>query len=98
MKKEFLGSLRIASILLLAGVIIQALLVGIYHLIGLSLHFHGIILSFLGILAIIFVLYRNKWQFHGFYNGKKKERLPQKLSALLIVLGIIFLILAPFIF
>ncbi len=55
--------------------------------------------SRLGALAIfvsLFVLYRNKLQFSGWYRGKGVKKLPKKVSARLIFISII-LIIAPFI-
>jgi len=50
----------------------------------------------IAILLILFVLYRNKWQFSGWYNGKAREKLPKKVSLTLILVSII-LIISPFI-
>lgn len=54
-------------------------------------------LGALAILVLLFVLYRNKLQFSGWYKGKGRKKLPKKVSNTLIVTSII-LIIAPFIF
>jgi hypothetical protein len=55
--------------------------------------------SWLGALAIfvlLFVLYRNKLQFSGWYKGKGRKKLPRNVSISLISISII-LIIGPFI-
>lgn len=55
--------------------------------------------SWLGVLAILillFVLYRNKLQFSGWYKGKGRKKLPKKVSVTLISLSLI-LVITPFI-
>ncbi|MBY7144843.1 hypothetical protein KFZ56_17630 [Virgibacillus sp. NKC19-3] len=50
----------------------------------------------LAILIFLFVLYRNKWQFTGWYKGKDKRKLSKQVSITLIAISIILVIL-PFI-
>lgn len=55
--------------------------------------------SWLGAIAILmqlFVLYRNKLQFSGWYHGKGRKKLPKTVSLTLITISILLLIL-PFI-
>lgn len=55
--------------------------------------------SWLGALALfvlVFVLYRNKLQFSGWYKGKGRKKLPKKVSITLISISVI-LILLPFV-
>ncbi|HLR67456.1 hypothetical protein [Virgibacillus alimentarius] len=55
--------------------------------------------SWLGALAIVvllFVLYRNKLQFSGWYKGKGRATLPKKVSLALIIISVL-LIISPFI-
>jgi len=53
-------------------------------------------LGALAILILLFVLYRNKLQFSGWYKGKGSKKLSKKISAILISLSIV-LIITPFI-
>lgn len=53
-------------------------------------------LGAVAILILIFVLYRNKLQFFGWYKGKGKQKLPKRISTILISISII-LIITPFI-
>lgn len=50
--------------------------------------------GFIAAFLLLFVIYRNKWQFSGWYQGKGKQKLPKKLSKYL-VLSAIFLLLLP---
>lgn len=53
-------------------------------------------LGALALLLLLFILYRNKLQFSGFYKGKHKEKLPKNISVILIILAI-GLFVSPFI-
>ena len=53
-------------------------------------------LGAIAILLLIFVLYRNKLQFSGWYKGEGKVKLPKSLTVILI-LSSIFLIVLPFV-
>jgi len=52
-------------------------------------------LAALAILILLFVLYRNKLQFSGWYKGKGRKKLPRKVSVMLISLSVILMI-TPF--
>ncbi len=52
--------------------------------------------AMLGVFILIFVLYRNKLQFSGWYTGKGGEKLPKGLSKLLIISAIVLLLFSPF--
>ncbi|SHS10965.1 Uncharacterised protein [Mycobacteroides abscessus subsp. abscessus] len=51
---------------------------------------------FLSIFILFFVLYRNRWQFSGWYNGKGREKLPKKVTNVLVFCACLLLILVPF--
>src|SRR5690625_4327530 len=53
-------------------------------------------LAILAILILLFVLYRNKLQFSGWYKGKARKKLSRNVSVVLILLSIILMI-TPFI-
>ncbi|MFT8316774.1 MAG: hypothetical protein ABF651_00725 [Sporolactobacillus sp.] len=95
--RGILEFIRVILIMLLLALIFQGILLGIYHLLGLSISLRGGIPALLAILIVIFVLYRNKFQFHGFYSGKRKERLPHRLTLILSVVAGLCLIVAPLI-
>lgn len=50
----------------------------------------------LAVLILLFVLYRNKLQFSGWYKGTGRKKLPKKVSVMLISLSVI-LVITPFI-
>ncbi|MFT8362315.1 MAG: hypothetical protein ABF586_06915 [Sporolactobacillus sp.] len=97
LSRSILEVIRIALILLFGAALLLGLLTGVYHLLGLTLNFRGMLVSLIGALVILFILYRNKWQFHGFYNGRSKVRLPHNLSFGLIIFSILCFIIAPLI-
>ena len=49
----------------------------------------------LSILILIFVLYRNRLQFFGFYKGEGKLKISKTVSIYLISCSVLMLILAP---
>ena len=53
-------------------------------------------LSTIAILILLFVLYRNKLQFSGWYKGKGKVKLP-KAGTVTLISSSIFLIILPFV-
>ncbi|MEH7013316.1 hypothetical protein V7087_21315 [Neobacillus niacini] len=52
-------------------------------------------MAFSAIIVLLIVLYRNKLQFSGWYKGRGKEKLPKRVSNLLITSSILLLILLP---
>lgn len=53
-------------------------------------------LSVIGIFILLFVLYRNKWQFTGWYKGENRKKLPKCVTVTLISISALF-VLFPFI-
>lgn len=53
-------------------------------------------LGAVAILVLFFVLYRNKLQFSGWYKGKGRKKLPEKVSITLISISVL-LIISPFV-
>ncbi|GAA0433634.1 hypothetical protein GCM10008983_07810 [Lentibacillus halophilus] len=53
-------------------------------------------LGALAILVLLFVLYRNKFQFFGWYKGGGKKKLPKTVSVTLISVSVL-LIVSPFV-
>ena len=49
----------------------------------------------IAVLILLFVLYRNKLQFSGWYKGKDRQKLTKKISSSLIFISII-LFVSPF--
>ena len=53
-------------------------------------------LGALAILVLLFVLYRNKLQFSGWYKGKGRKKLPVEVSNTLIFISVLLMI-SPFV-
>ncbi|WP_068674133.1 hypothetical protein [Oceanobacillus sp. Castelsardo] len=92
--RTVLELLRIIIIFVLLGGLAWAIIGNIYTINGVTETYSW--LSALSILVLLFVLYRNKLQFSGWYKGKGRKKLPKNVSILFISISII-LIIAPFI-
>ncbi|SFJ26891.1 hypothetical protein SAMN04487936_101490 [Halobacillus dabanensis] len=46
-----------------------------------------------GVYLLLFVMYRNRWRFSGWYQGEGRTRLPMLITKLLVSLGIILILL-----
>lgn len=93
--KTLLELLRIIIILAFFGALGWAILGNIYTRLEVNETY-----SWLGAIAIflvLFVLYRNKWQFTGWYKGKRREKLPKTISLALILVSIVLVVL-PLVF
>lgn len=88
--RVLLELLRIIFIFLLLGAIGGAILTGIYSISGIAQSYSW--LGGLAILILIFVMYRNKMQFFGWYKGEGKKKLSNKITVLLVSLSIILLV------
>ncbi len=51
----------------------------------------------LGILVLMFVLYRNRLQFNGFYRSEKNAKLSPAVTTVLITVSVIMLAMPPII-
>ncbi|MEH7403516.1 hypothetical protein V7148_21380 [Gottfriedia acidiceleris] len=87
-----LEMIRIIVIFGILGALFSTVLSEIYLGIGVNLSNSGWWSSF-GILLLIFVLYRNKIQFSGWYNGKGKVKLSNKVTILLVSSSIIMILI-----
>ncbi|MFS0752122.1 hypothetical protein [Oceanobacillus sp. 1P07AA] len=95
--KFTLEIIRILIILGLLGFIFSIAIMFIYSSIGIQLdnHYGGLIAG-IGIIISIFILYRNKLQFSGFYKSDKNVKLSKTVSIFLISISIIMLVIAPY--
>lgn len=71
----FLEIVRIILIFVLLGSLIWLILDDIYS--GIPAEQYGW-LGALGIYVFLFVMYRNRWQFSGWYTGEGRQKLPKK--------------------
>ncbi len=90
--KALLELMRIAIILVLFGGILAFFINYAYSKLGTNTDTYSW-MGGMGILILFFVLYRNKFQFSGWYTGKGRQKLPKKVSKVLISSSIFLLIL-----
>lgn len=90
--KILLEFIRIILIFGLLGGICSSVLTYFYKSLGVT-HYEW--LGSLAILLLLFVAYRNKWQFKGWYDGKGKEMLPRRITYFLISFSVLLLIFPP---
>ena len=94
--KVVLELLRIIFIFLVLMGILGAVFENIYRGIGNGAENYRWI-SWIAIFIVIFVLYRNKYQFSGWYKGEGQEKLSKKVSLALMTISVILLVLPPII-
>ncbi|WP_088072877.1 hypothetical protein [Gottfriedia luciferensis] len=88
--------IRIILIIGIIGAILGAFIQTVYFSIGVNVDRFGWI-AFLAIIILLFVLYRNKLQFGGWYNGKGKVKLSKKVTNFLVFFATSLLIILPFV-
>ena len=96
MFRVFLELIRIIAIFLILGSLMGALMKLIYASLGINVdNTNGGWIVGLSILILIFVLYRNRLQFSGFYKGEQRLKLPKTVSVFLVSCSVLMLIVAP---
>jgi len=83
---------RIVFIFVLLGGILFSIVDYVYTELGVFTDRYGW-MSIPAIFILLFVLYRNKLQFSGWYAGKGREQLSKTASKLMISISIVLLIL-----
>jgi len=86
--------IRIIFIFAFVGGLLGYIFEQVYLEIGIDTEKYGW-MGFLAIFILIFVLYRNKLQFSGWYKGEGREKLPKIVSRILIFSAITHLLLPP---
>ncbi|MDW0115004.1 hypothetical protein QT711_17730 [Sporosarcina saromensis] len=86
--------LRIIFLIIVVGGVLGYMLEGMYAAIGVDTRTYGWMFM-IAILILLFVFYRNKLQFDGWYKGKGKEKLTKRTSKILVVLSVSLLLLPP---
>lgn len=94
--RVILELLRIIFIFAIIGSIFGAVLEFIYGTFGLNTKRYEW-MAFSAIVILLFVFYRNKLQFGGWYKGEGKEKLSKRVSTILITFSIFLLLLLPLI-
>ena len=97
MLRLILELVRIMAIFLILGAVLGGLVKLVYASFGINVdNTDGGWLVGIAILISLFVLYRNKLQFSGFYKGEEMVKLPGKVSISLIFCSMMMLVIAPF--
>ena len=86
--------IRITLIFVIIGGLSGSFFKNVYIEIGTDTEKYGW-MGYIAILILIFVLYRNKLQFSGWYKGIEREKLPKVVSQILIFSSIGLLLLPP---
>ncbi|MEI4770062.1 hypothetical protein WAX74_10475 [Psychrobacillus sp. FJAT-51614] len=90
--RTLLELVRIIFIFFIIGGILGYFLEFVYVEMGIDTENYGW-LVFFAIFLLIFVLYRNKLQFSGWYKGVGRKKLPKIVSQILLVSAVFLLIL-----
>ena len=89
--KTLLELLRIIIILIFYGALGWVIIVNTYVQLKVNATYSW--LGAIAILLLLFVLYRNKWQFSGWNKGNDRDKLPKTVSLTLILVSIVLIIL-----
>lgn len=84
--------IRIILIFIVLGSIASYLLARIYESIGGTSDSYNW-MGFAGVFILLFVLYRNRLQFSGWYEGRGKNKLSQRATGILVVSAGVLLIM-----
>jgi hypothetical protein len=93
--RVLLELVRIILLFGFLGSVLGMLFTFIYEFLGVNIANKEWMVS-LSIFILLFVLYRNRWQFSGWYKGKGREKLPKKVTNVLVSGVSLLLILVPF--
>ncbi len=89
----FLELIRIIFICIVFGFLIWGVVKSIYSTLQINIGNDNGWLPGIAVYIILFVLYRNKLQFSGFYEGPNQKKLSRKLTLTLISSSILLLII-----
>lgn len=92
--RVLLELLRIIFIFSILATLLGGIPHAVYSNIGIDTDKYGWT-AMIGVFILIFVLYRNRLQFSGWYTGKGREKLPSVVSKTLIISAIILLLSPP---
>ncbi|MGG7619341.1 hypothetical protein [Bacillus coreaensis] len=91
--RVLLELIRIVLIVGFIGGILSAFINYVYSKLGTIDSFGWI--GIMAILILLFVLYRNKYQYSGWYTGKGRAKLYENVSKVLISISILLMLLPP---
>ncbi|WP_240189978.1 hypothetical protein [Bacillus sp. P14.5] len=95
--KILLELFRILFLFLILGALLGGAMNLVYAALGMKVEgTNGGWLVSSAILIFLFILYKNKFQFTGFYRGEGNVKLSRGLTVLLVSGSVILVVLAPF--
>ncbi|MBX0358515.1 hypothetical protein [Halobacillus sp. Nhm2S1] len=86
--------LRIVFLFIFGGALVWVILGPFYNVHPSSGEYQW--LGALGVFGFLFVMYRNRWQFSGWYKGKRKNKLSRRMTRI-IVTGSSVLLASPWV-
>ncbi|RDY69028.1 hypothetical protein ACJA3J_13175 [Halobacillus sp. SY10] len=92
--RVLLELVRIVFLFIFGGALVWVVLGPFYNVHPLSGEYQW--LGAVGVYGILFVLYRNRWQFSGWYKGKGKKKLSRSMTRI-IVFGSVLLLASPWV-
>ncbi|WP_088041821.1 hypothetical protein [Bacillus sp. EAC] len=92
--KVILELIRIILIFFFLGSIFGVILSNLYGALNVNTDGYEW-MGFTAIFVLLFVLYRNKLQYSGWYAGKGKAKIPKRVSSILVSCSILLLVLLP---
>lgn len=92
----FLEIIRIVVLLTVVGGFLGWLENNIYLSLGMNIANNPYMwLVSIANLLFLFILYRNSWQFSGWYKGQQNRKLPRKITFLLFSFSCLLLVIPP---
>lgn len=92
----FLEIIRIVVLLIVVGGFLGWVENNIYLSLGMNIDNSPYMwLISIANLLFLFVLYRNRWQFSGWYKGQQNRKLPKKATFLLLSFSCLLLVITP---
>jgi accessory gene regulator protein AgrB len=83
--------------MLLLGGLFGSLLNFVYVSLGFNLKNNEFVwLMWIAIYILLFVFYRNKFQFSGWYKGERQRKLPKAITFVMLGCSVILFIITPF--
>ncbi|PET61642.1 hypothetical protein CN514_13755 [Bacillus sp. AFS001701] len=92
--RVLLELIRIVIVFIFLGLTLSILLHKLYLSMGVNLDKFGWMGS-VAIFSLLFVLYRNKLQFSGWYTGKARDKLSKKVTTFLVSVSVLLIISLP---
>ncbi|GEN52279.1 hypothetical protein [Halobacillus faecis] len=86
--------LRIVFLFIFGGALVWVILGPIYNVHPSSGGYQW--LGAIGVFGFLFVMYRNRWQFSGWYKGKRKKKLSGRVTRVILA-GAAVLLASPWV-